>query len=99
MLLDIDHSANPQDVGRIVVGKLESADKKESGHDVEFWLHKAALHITSVSRAKHLNQKNDESQLKPLPKGLLLKARLLDGNFVFEPENLYTEIGNNKVEI
>lgn len=85
VLLDIDSDETPQDMGKAIISKLETADTKDSGQDTEFWLHKGILHVSRVYPEESLNSKDGLAQEKPLPEGLPLTAEIADSQLVFKP--------------
>ncbi|MCJ1356960.1 MAG: hypothetical protein MMC33_006956 [Icmadophila ericetorum] len=99
VLLDIDSDEMFQDVGKAIISKLETANTKDSGYDTEFWLHRGVLHISRVYPNEKLNQKEARAQEKPLPEGLPLKARTIDGQLVFEPDPQRAAMSDNEVEV
>ena len=99
MFLDIDHGETPEDVGKAIASKLETADTKDSGHDTEFWLHKGVLHISRVYPHGSLNRKESQAQEKLLPRGLPFKAGNADSQLVFEPQTHRPRLSDDEVEV
>ncbi|KAL9127726.1 MAG: hypothetical protein Q9217_003456 [Psora testacea] len=99
VLLDVDSDEAPQDVGKAITSKLETADTKDSGHDTEFWLHQGILHVSRVYPKESLNPKEGQTQEEPLPEGLPLKTRIAEGQLVFEPDIRRPAMSENEVEV
>ena len=85
VLLDIDYGETPEDVGKAIISKLETADTKDSRQDTEFWLHKGVLHISRVYPHGGFNKNESQAQEKLLPQGVPLKAGSAEGQLIFEP--------------
>ena len=97
-LLDIDYGETPEDVGRVITSKLETADTKDSGQDTEFWLHKGVLHISRVYPHRGFNKNESQAQEKLLPQGVPLKAGSVEGQLIFEPSAQRTSVLDCEVE-
>ena len=97
-LLDTDYSETPEDVGKVITSKLETADTKDSGQDTEFWLHKGVLHICRVYPHRCFNKNESQAQEKLLPRGVPLKAGSAEGQLIFEPYAQRTSVLDCKVE-
>ncbi|KAM0800653.1 polyketide synthase dehydratase-domain-containing protein [Usnea florida] len=97
-LLDIDYGETPEDVGKVITSKLETADTKDSGQDKEFWLHKGVLHICRVYPHGGFNKNESQAQETLLPRGVPLKAESAEGQLIFEPYVQRTSVLDCEVE-
>ncbi|KAI1294097.1 hypothetical protein F5Y03DRAFT_399715 [Xylaria venustula] len=102
-LLDVDDNEEPDDVCRAIVHLLSPTDARDSGCDMEFWLHQGVMYISRLHARDGLNR--DLRQTQPhkvaLSGPLKLTNKTADGQFVFESQELGDPIAldDNQVEI
>ncbi|KAI0547773.1 hypothetical protein F4679DRAFT_586237 [Xylaria curta] len=88
ILLDVDDAEKPHDVCRAIIHAIDSTATKDSGHDLEFWLHQGTMFISRVQPHDNLNGDlaQNQPQKVPLNGPLKLVNKTEDGQFVFEPQ-------------
>ncbi|KAI1742845.1 hypothetical protein F4680DRAFT_27616 [Xylaria scruposa] len=88
VLLDVDEAEKPHDVCRAIIHAIDSTATKDSGHDLEFWLHRGTMFISRVQPHDNLNGDlgQNQPQKVPLNGPLKLVNKTADGQFVFEPQ-------------
>ena len=98
VLLDVDLDEKPEDVGKAIIDKLDTASTKDAGHDTEFWLHNGILQISRLY-PKASNPGADEPQIIPLPLGRSLKVKTVNNQNVFGLEDKEPALSETEVEI
>ncbi|TRX90559.1 hypothetical protein FHL15_008532 [Xylaria flabelliformis] len=103
VLLDVDEAEEPHNVCRAIVHAIGSTATKDSGRDLEFWLHQGTMFISRVQPHDNLNRDlgQNQPQKVPLNGPLKLVNKTADGQFVFEPQGQGEPLplGDNEFEI
>ncbi|KAI0803477.1 hypothetical protein GGR55DRAFT_682621 [Xylaria sp. FL0064] len=85
-LLDVDSGEDPGDVYRATIHTLRCTATKDSGCDMEFWLHQGTMFISRVRPRDDLNQELSQSQPQKMPLSgpMRLVNKTADDQFLFE---------------